>query len=149
MGQEEQGLGGAANMPPFGRESMERDDDDLAFESDLDEDEPPLRYARRPREGPRERINQGMRDIAERIQLAAERLDEMAEEHLVDASGPLARAGTAAQEVAGRMEAVADYLYSSDVDTVRRGVERQVREKPLQSVLIAVAAGWIAGKILR
>ena len=148
MGQEEQGMGDAANMPPFGRESLERDEEERD-EADYDEDEPPLRAGRRSGGGPRERIEQGMREIAERIQIAAERLDELAEERLDGTEGPLARAGTAAHDVASRMESVAEYLYTNDVDGVRRSVERQVRAKPLQTVLVAVAAGWLAGKILR
>ena len=148
MGQEEAGMGGAANMPPFGRESMHRDDEyDPAF--DDEEDEPPLRSARRGAHGPRARINQGMRELADQIELAAERLEELAGDRLGDASGPLARAGEIAQGVVGRMDTAADYLRTNDVDDVRRGLERRVRERPLQSILIAVAAGWVAGKILR
>ena len=43
----------------------------------------------------------------------------------------------------------ADYLRGSDADDLRRDVETRVREKPLQSVLVAVAAGWLVGKIVR
>jgi hypothetical protein len=90
-----------------------------------------------------------MRDLADRIQIAAEHLDDLAEERFGDVEGPLARAGDVAHGVAGRMDSVAEYLRANDVDSVRRGLERRVREKPLQSVLIAVAAGWLAGKIHR
>ena len=149
MAQEEPGMGGAANMPPFGRESMERDGEE-ELEPDLEyEEEPPLRRRRRAAHGPRERINQGMRDIADQIQLAAERLDELAEDRLTDAPGPLGRAGDVARGVAERMDSVADYLRNNEVEDVRDGLVRQVRAKPLQSVLVAVAAGWLAGKILR
>ena len=148
MGQEEPGLGGAANMPPFGRESMHREDD--AFDADYEEDdEPRPRSRRRAPHGPRERINQGMRDMADQIQMAAERLDELADERLGDAPGPLARAGEVARGVADRMDSVAEYLRNNEVDDVRHGLERQVSEKPLQSILVAVAAGWLVGKVLR
>ena len=153
MGQEEQGIGGAANMPPFGRESLDRDEDDgydgEYDEADYDEEGPPLRSGRHSAAGPRERIEKGMREIAERIQIAAEHLDDLASDRLDGAEGPLGRAGTVAHDVAARMESVAEYLYTNDVHGVRRSVERQVRAKPLQSVLVALAAGWLAGKILR
>ena len=148
MGQEEQGMGGAANMPPFGRESMHRGDE--SYDPGLDDDEgPPLRARRRAPSGPRERITEGMREIADQIEMAAERLEELADERFSEADGPLARAGDVARGVAGRMDSVARYLRSHDVDGVRRSLERQVREKPVQSILVAVGAGWLAGKILR
>ena len=147
MGQEEQGMGGAANMPPFGRESMRRDEED--FEAEYEDEEPRYRSRRRRPHGPRERIHQGMRDMADQLQMAAERLDELADERLADAPGPLARAGEVARGVADRMDSVAEYLRNNEVEDVRRGLERRVREKPFQSILVAVAAGWLVGKVLR
>jgi ElaB/YqjD/DUF883 family membrane-anchored ribosome-binding protein len=47
------------------------------------------------------------------------------------------------------MEDVADYLRTSDFDRLRGDVETQVREKPLQSLFVAAAAGWMLGKIMR
>ena len=147
MGTEEQGMGGAANMPPFGRESLHRDEEELDL--GYDDEEPPLRSRRRGRHGPRERIHEGMRQLADQLQVAAEHLDELAEERLADAPGPLGRAGEVARGVAERLDSVAEYLRNNEVEDVRRGVQRQVREKPLQSILVAVAAGWLVGKILR
>ena len=108
MGQEEAGMGGAANMPPFGRESMHRDEEDYDPRFDDEEDEPPLRSARRRPHGPRARINDGMREMAEQIQMAADRLAELADERLAHAPGPLGRAGDVAHGVAARMDTVAE-----------------------------------------
>jgi hypothetical protein len=153
MAQEEQGLGGAANMPPFGRGAMGEAEDDYENDGDFDAgdldegfDEPRGRTAYT---GPRERISQGLLEAADRLELAAERLADFTDEHLADATGPLARAGAVAEGMTERMVAVADYLRTNDVDDMRRGMARQVREKPLHSILIAVAAGWLAGKIIR
>ena len=90
-----------------------------------------------------------MRDVADQLEAAAERLDELAGERLADGEGPLGRAGEVARGVAERMDSMAEYLRSNEVDDVRRDVQRQVREKPLQSILVAVAAGWLVGKVLR
>ncbi|MBW3627682.1 MAG: hypothetical protein KY464_00160 [Gemmatimonadetes bacterium] len=146
MDEQEQGMGGAANMPPFGRESMGRTEG--APYDYADEDETPLRARRRPG-GPRERINDALFEMAERVQMAADRLGELADDRFGDEDGAAGRAGALVQDLAARLDGVADYLRSSDVDSVRDGLERQVREKPIHSVLIAVAAGWVAGKIIR
>lgn len=94
-----------------------------------------------------ERIALRMRQAAERLGSAAERIEEIADERLTD--GPLERAGRLAHSVAGSMDSVAGYLREGDVERVRRDLERRVRERPLQSLLLGVAAGWVAGKILR
>lgn len=146
MDEQEQGVGGAANMPPFGRESMGRTDGG-PYEYDED-DETPLR-SRRRRGGPRERINDAMFEMAERVQMAADRLGDLADDRFGEGEGAPARAGALVQDLAARLDEIADYLRSNDVDSVRGGLERQVRAKPVHSVLLAVAVGWAAGKIIR
>ena len=118
-------------------------------ETDLGEAEAIARDARRRAAAARaqERVAQRMREAGERLGSAAERLGELADERLTD--GPLERAGRVAHSVAGSLDSVAGYLREGDVETVRRDVERRVRERPLQSLLLGVAAGWLVGKILR
>jgi len=41
------------------------------------------------------------------------------------------------------------FLSGEDVGRVRALLEHQLRERPLPILLLAVAAGWIAGKFLR
>lgn len=96
-----------------------------------------------------ERVNQKMNQAADTIDSAARRLDDLADRQTQGATGPRARAGEMAHTAADTMESVANYLRSNDVQGLRRDMERQVNERPLQTLLVAVAAGWLAGKILR
>lgn len=51
--------------------------------------------------------------------------------------------------VAGGMQATADWLRDADLDSLRSGVERQVKEHPGRTLLIAVGVGYLLGKALR
>lgn len=95
------------------------------------------------------RINEGMQQAADRLETAAERLDRLAEERIDGESGARARAGDLAHSAADTMESVARYLRENDAQGLRSDLERQVRDKPVQTLLVGVAAGWVAGKILR
>lgn len=98
------------------------------------------------------RANDFMDRAASRLENAARRMDEMADRQTAGAAGRggmQANAGKFAHGAADRMEEVAGYLRENDVRAVQRDLERQVRERPLQTLLIGVAAGWVAGKILR
>lgn len=60
--------------------------------------------------------------------------------------------GTVAQvtdKVAGGMQATADWLRDADLDSMREGVERQVKEHPGRTLLIAVGLGYLLGKAFR
>jgi ElaB/YqjD/DUF883 family membrane-anchored ribosome-binding protein len=96
-----------------------------------------------------DKVNQGLNQAADRIDQAAHRLDQIADQQAGGAGGPRAKAGQMAHSVADTMESVAGYLRSNDARKLRGDLERQVRERPVQTLLIGVAAGWLAGKILR
>jgi hypothetical protein len=51
--------------------------------------------------------------------------------------------------VAGGMQATADWLREADLDSMRVGVERQVKEHPGRTLLIAVGLGYLLGKAFR
>ena len=51
--------------------------------------------------------------------------------------------------VATGMQATADWLRDADLDSLREGVERQVKEHPGRSLLIAVGLGYVLGKAFR
>ena len=51
--------------------------------------------------------------------------------------------------VAGGMQATADWLRDADIDSMRMGVERQVKEHPGRTLLIAVGLGYLIGKAFR
>ena len=96
-----------------------------------------------------DKVNRGLDQAADRLEQAAERIDRLADQQTQGASGIRARAGTVAHSAADTLESVAGYLRSNDAQALRSDLERQVRERPVQTLLIGVAAGWLAGKILR
>jgi hypothetical protein len=95
------------------------------------------------------RINEGMQQAADRLENAAERLDRLADENMADASGMRGRAGGMAHDVADTIESVARYLRDQDARGLQSDLERQVRQRPVQMLLVGIATGWVAGKILR
>jgi len=47
------------------------------------------------------------------------------------------------------MQATADWLRDADLDSLRTGVERQVKEHPGRTLLFAVGLGYLLGKAFR
>jgi ElaB/YqjD/DUF883 family membrane-anchored ribosome-binding protein len=95
------------------------------------------------------RLDDGLDRAADRLQGAARSLHGAADRHLDGEGGARARAGRWAHEVADAGESAADYLRNTEMHELTTALERQVRERPLQTLAIAAAAGWLAGKILR
>lgn len=97
----------------------------------------------------RTQAEKGMKQAADRLDTLAQRIDSTADQRLAGATGTRARAGELAHGLADTMESVAGYLRNNDVGSLQRDLEREVRERPVQTLLIGVAAGWVVGKILR
>jgi hypothetical protein len=53
------------------------------------------------------------------------------------------------ERVAGGMESTADWLRDADIDSLRTGVEKQVKEHPGRTLLIAAGLGYLLGKAFR
>jgi len=51
--------------------------------------------------------------------------------------------------LASGMESSADWLRDADLDKLKHGVEKQVKEHPARSLLVALGAGYLIGKALR
>ena len=51
--------------------------------------------------------------------------------------------------VAGGMQATADWLRDADLDGMKTGLERQVKEHPGRTLAIAVGLGYLLGKAIR
>jgi hypothetical protein len=47
------------------------------------------------------------------------------------------------------MQSSADWLRDADLDKLKDGVEKQVKEHPARSLLVALGAGYLIGKALR
>lgn len=97
----------------------------------------------------RTQAERGMKQAADRLDTLAQRIDSTADQRLAGAGGARGRAGDLAHGLADTLESVAGYLRENDVGGLQRDLERQVRERPIQTLLIGVAAGWVVGKILR
>lgn len=93
--------------------------------------------------------------IADALESGAERLRQQA-----SGSGQLA-GGTAgaitedtrlvqtSNQLAGGMQGAADWLRDADLDGLKSGIERQVKEHPGRSLAVAVGVGYLLGKALR
>jgi hypothetical protein len=55
----------------------------------------------------------------------------------------------ASDKVASGMRNTADWLRNNDLDTMREGVEKEVRTNPGRSLLVAAVAGYLLGKAFR
>jgi hypothetical protein len=47
------------------------------------------------------------------------------------------------------MQSSADWLRDADLDKLKEGVEKQVKEHPARTLLVALGAGYLLGKALR
>lgn len=148
---------GAANTPPFGDSPAVRTaaDHQISDRSEAGRTGGIEQAAEEARskmdeaaDEAEDRANQGMRQAADRLDDTARRADEFADERL-RGGGMKGRAGQAVHSGARAAEQGAEYLRSHDMTDLRDQLENQVRERPVQTLLAAVAVGWLAGKILR
>lgn len=59
------------------------------------------------------------------------------------------RADQITTRLAGGMQGTAEWLREADIENMRVGIERQVRENPGRSLLVAVGLGYLLGKAFR
>ena len=59
------------------------------------------------------------------------------------------RADQITTRLAGGMQGTAEWLREADLENMRVGIERQVRENPGRSLLVAVGLGYLLGKAFR
>ena len=55
----------------------------------------------------------------------------------------------ATNQIAGGLQASADWLRDADLDRMKSGIERQVKEHPGRTLAIAVGVGYLLGKAIR
>ncbi|MEP6729675.1 MAG: hypothetical protein ABJE10_03505 [bacterium] len=98
--------------------------------------------------------------IADALASGAERLRQQQSRggQLADASPAGGSADTIAEnsrlaqtsnQIAGGMQGAADWLRDADLDGVKSGIERQVKDHPGRSLAIAVGVGYLLGKAFR
>ena len=59
------------------------------------------------------------------------------------------RMADVSNQVAGGLQASADWLRDADIDGLKTGLERQVKEHPGRTLLIAAGLGYLLGKAFR
>ncbi|HWH51457.1 MAG TPA: hypothetical protein VN651_07925, partial [Gemmatimonadaceae bacterium] len=113
--------------------------------------------------GVRERAGHMKDSLADALDSGADKLRQRATASAMTSSDTLAGAtgsgGTAISSdgkmsqlnnrVAGGMSATADWLRDADLDGMKAGIERQVKEHPGRTLLVAVGVGYLLGKALR
>ena len=57
--------------------------------------------------------------------------------------------GKVSDRVAGGMDATAEWLRDADLDNLKSGIERQVKEHPSRTLLIAAGLGYLIGRAFR
>ncbi len=105
----------------------------------------------------REKTGSAKDSLADALESGAEKLRQRASGGRV--AGATAGGGTVTMpdgrvtqitdRVASGMDATADWLREADLDSMRAAVERQVREHPGRTLLIAAGIGYLIGKAFR
>jgi hypothetical protein len=94
-----------------------------------------------------ERADNLMDSAAERLEKVADKVDSVA--GLIPKKGVGERANTYGHTAADTLESVAHFLRDNDVSTLQRELGGLVSNRPLSMLLLAVGAGFVAGKALR
>lgn len=94
------------------------------------------------------RGNPAFQQLADQIDDIADRLDQLIARDL-PTEGPARVTTGMARGATNTLDGLADYLRASDLRSMRTDLEDQVRAKPVQTLLVAVGAGWFLGKITR
>jgi len=106
----------------------------------------------------RERAGNAKEKLANALETGAERLRERGQSSGTLA-GATAEGSTALQSdgkiaqvsdrVAGGMEKSAEWLREADIDSIKSGIENQVKEHPGRTLLIAAGLGYLLGRAFR
>jgi hypothetical protein len=94
-----------------------------------------------------ERADNLMDQAADQLETVAEKVDSVA--GLIPKKGLGERANTYGHTAADTLESVARFLRDNDVTTLQRELGGLVATRPLSMLLLAVGAGFVAGKALR
>ena len=59
------------------------------------------------------------------------------------------RIAQTSNQIAGGMQGAADWLRDADLDGVKTGLEKQVKDHPGRTLAVAVGVGYLLGKAFR
>jgi hypothetical protein len=105
-----------------------------------------------------ERAGELKSSLADKLEQGAEKLRQRAHGGAqyagatADASVSVAeddKIAKVADKVAGGMQTTANWVRNADLESVKGDVERQVKEHPARSLLVAVGLGYLLGKAFR
>ena len=106
----------------------------------------------------KEKVGTAKDKLADALESGAERLRERSQGSATLA-GATAEGSTTitsdskvahvSDRVAGGMDATADWLREADIDSLKSGIERQVKEHPSRTLLIAAGLGYLIGRAFR
>jgi hypothetical protein len=106
----------------------------------------------------RERVSEKASDLkatlADKLQSGAQKLRQRnqadgATELGATTSTQRSKVDRATDSLASGMESTANWVRNANVDDMKSGVERQVRENPGRALLVAVGVGYLLGKLFR
>ena len=106
----------------------------------------------------REKAGNFKNTIANALESGAEKLRQQSAGGQPAAGAVAGAADTIAEEnrlaqtsnqIAGGMQGAADWLRDADLDGLKAGIERQVKEHPGRSLAVAVGLGYLLGKAFR
>jgi len=110
----------------------------------------------------RERAGTMKDSLADVLESGAERLRQRVHNAPSEQSGQLAvaaptgtvttgngRIANVGDKVASGMQATAEWIRETDLESAKLGIERQVKEHPGRTLLIAVGLGYLLGKAIR
>jgi ElaB/YqjD/DUF883 family membrane-anchored ribosome-binding protein len=100
----------------------------------------------------RDRAGQLKAQVADKLETGAERLRQRTTNtsKLDDAvAATKEKVAGASDRVATGMERTADWLRGTDMSSIQRGLEKQVKENPGRTLLIAAGIGYLIGRALK
>jgi hypothetical protein len=95
----------------------------------------------------KERADGMMDQAAERLETVAEKVESAA--GLIPKKGIGEQAGQYGHTAADTLDSIARWLRDNDTATLQRELGGLVANRPLSMMLLAVGAGFVAGKVLR
>jgi len=95
----------------------------------------------------KDRADDMMEQAADRLEEVAEKVDSVA--GLIPKKGIGEQANNYGHTAADTLESVARWLRDNDTATLTRELGGLVANRPLSMMLLAVGAGFVAGKVLR
>jgi len=107
--------------------------------------------AREKLDSTREKAHDLKSTLADKLEQGAEKLRHKASTTTVTEMGADTekKARKASDKVASGMENTADWLRSADVDSMKSGLENQVRSNPGRTLLVALGLGYVVGRLFR